>query len=133
VSGRLIVIGACAAGAACWVSAVLGGLAAARWCAAGCAALAALVIHAVTPREDAPRAPRHGAGRSIVRHPYPRFDQLVSIVKWAQRDRRYHDRVLTPLLEQIAADVDDTAPVDALRAELRDGLDRFERRHRRWM
>jgi hypothetical protein len=132
MSGRLIVIGACAAGAACWVSAVLGGLTAARWCAAGCAALAALVIHAVTPREDAPGTPRYGGGRSIVRHPYPRFDQLVSIVKWAQRDRRYHDRVLTPLLEQIVADVDDTAPVEALRTEIVEQLDRFEGRRRRW-
>jgi hypothetical protein len=133
MSGRLIVIVACAAGAACWVSAVLGGLEGARWCAAACTALGTLVIHAVTPREVAPRTPRYGVGRTVVRHAYPRFDQLVSIVDWAQRDRRYYDRVLTPLLEQIAADVDDPAPVDALRAELGDGLDRFERRHRRWM
>jgi hypothetical protein len=133
MTARLIVIGACAASAACWVSAVLGGLVAARWSAAGCVALATLLAHAVTPRQNAPRRPRYGVGRTVVRHPYPRFDQLVSIVEWAQRDRRYYDRVLTPLLEQIAADVDDTAPVDALRTELRDGLDRFERRHRRWM
>ncbi len=128
--GRVVVIAA--AVAACWVTAVLGGLEAARWCAAGCIALAALVTRAITPPQHRARTPQYGIGRGLVRHPYPRFEQLASVISWAQRDRRYYERVLTPLLDEISADVDEPAPVAALRTEVAEELGRFQRRHRSW-
>ena len=127
---RVVVI--VAAVAACWVAAALGGLDAARWCAAGCVAVAALVFRALTPPQRTPHTPQYGAGRAVVRHPYPRFDQLVSMVSSAQQDRRYHDRVLMPLLDEIASEVEDPAPVEALRREATEELGRFERRNRSW-
>ncbi len=132
MTSRLIVIAACAAAGLCWASAVLGGMVAARTCAAVCAALATLVIRALVPPQATPTSPRYGVDRTVVRQPYPRFHQLVSVVEWARRDRRYHDRVLAPLLDQVASDVDDETLVQALRSEIADGLDRFERRGRRW-
>jgi transcriptional regulator GlxA family with amidase domain len=117
-----------AAVAACWVAAVLGGLDAARWCAAGCVAAATVVMRALTPPQHRPRTPRYGAGRAVVRRPYPRFDQLVAVISSAQRDRRYHDRVLTPLLDQIATEADEPVPIEALRADVAAELRRYERR-----
>ena len=127
---RVVVI--VAAVTACWVAAVLGGLDAARWCAAGCIAVAALLMRAITPPQRRARTPRYGIGRGVVRHPYPRFEQLASVISWAQRDRRYYDRVLTPLLDEISADSDESAPIAALRTEVAEELGRFERRHRSW-
>jgi hypothetical protein len=118
--------------AACWIAGVLGGIDAARWCAGGCVVLVTLVLRALTPPQDTPRTPRYGAGRTVVRHAYPRYHRLTSMVLSASADRRYYDRVLTPLLDKITAEVDDPAPVDAVRADVAEELGRFERKHRSW-
>lgn len=132
VSWRAIFGALLVSATASWVATVLGGLDAGRGCAAGCVAAATLVLRALTPAQDQLHAPGYGVDRAVVRHPYPRFGELVSTVGWAVRDRRYFDRKLTPLLDRIATEVDDPTPVDALRAETAEQLARFERRHGRW-
>ena len=53
---------------------------------------------------------------------YPRFEAMLSELGWAVQDRRYFDRVLAPLLRDIAADLTGSADAQRNRVLLRGAL-----------
>lgn len=107
-------------GASCWVlaaslavAALLGSRAAA-WTAAGCLALA-LGLMLSTIKVAAATVIREPFRRQELPHKrYPRFEAILGELGWAVQDRRYFDRVLAPLLRDIAADL--TGSIDAQRS-----------------
>ena len=101
-----------------WGVLVLGGLDAGRWCAAVAVALATLIARAALVPTDKPPPPMRSAGRTIPNQPYPSYVKIESTVRSGLRDRRYFDRVLAPLLRDIARDLDPDAPPGTLRERL---------------
>ncbi len=104
--------------ALCWGVLVLDGLDAGRWCAAVGVALATVVARVGLVPKDTPVPPMRSAGRTVTRHAYPRYEKIASTVQWGVQDRRYFDRVLAPLLHDIARDLDPAAPPESLRTRL---------------
>jgi hypothetical protein len=126
----LILLGLAAA-AVCWAAALLGGPVAAHWTAAALTAASAVAALVRLPRPSwsTARTPRVAS-----RGPTSRttFDELARTMRWAQADRRYHERVLVPLLDRLRAEVEDPGEVDALRDEVAAALDHPRPRSRRW-
>lgn len=99
-----IVAGIVSAFAACLVAAAVLGSRAAEWGAAACLAVAsAALVAAMKPATvttvHEPYRPRTARPRA-----YPRFDHLRSMLGHALDDRRSFDRVLAPLLRDLAVD-----------------------------
>jgi hypothetical protein len=115
------ILAATLAFAVCLSTALTAGSRAAGWAAAAGVVIAAIALLArLAPAPTIASAP-HGSVRAQPKVGYPRYDRLAAMLSWALRDPRYFDRMLWPLLRDIALDLQRSAsPADSgeLRAVL---------------
>lgn len=123
-SSRTLVLGgaACLVLAACVSCAAVVGARAAAWAAATCLAITlAVVLAAVRPaRATIVREPFRR--QELVGKKYPTFDALLDKLGSAVRDRRHFDRVLAPLLRDIARDLPQPSAAAMTLTRLRSAL-----------
>jgi hypothetical protein len=116
------ILAATLAFAVCLSTALTAGTRAAGWAAAAGVLVAALALLArLTPAPTVVSAPRASV-RAQPKVGYPRYDRLAAMLSWALRDPRYFDRMLWPLLRDIALDLQRSAGPGAAAAELRAAL-----------
>jgi hypothetical protein len=110
-----VLLGVClAAGAALGTGAV-------AWVAAAGTLVVTLVAASrVRPGPQYRQAPRNYGRRAESPRPYPRYHRLTLMLDQALRDRRYFDRVLVPVLRDLALDLADGRPLPPPLAALLD-------------
>jgi hypothetical protein len=113
--------------AVCLTAGLTAGTSAAGWAAAAGVFVAAIALLArLTPAVTLTTRTRERV-RTEAKVGYPRYDRLCAMLSWALRDSRYFDRMLWPLLRDIALDLQRAADPGARAGELRAALgERFE-------
>jgi hypothetical protein len=113
------ILAAALAFAVCLTAALTAGTRAAGWAAAAGVFVATIALLArLAPAATVATRP-YGRLRTEPKVGYPRYDRLAAMLSWALRDPRYFDRMLWPLLRDIALDLQRSAGPDAAAGELR--------------
>jgi hypothetical protein len=108
--------------AVCLTAGLTAGTRAAGWVAAAGVFVAAIALLArLAPAVTLTSRTRERV-RTEAKVGYPRYDRLSAMLSWALRDPRYFDRMLWPLLRDIALDLQRAAGPGARSGELRTAL-----------